>query len=344
MAVPNTGPLGLRAQIGEEFYGNATGSDISIHTMAVAEGFTTPDAFSDFYGYSSVVTVTLNGAQTKTGSPGASGFGNLTFNVNAPSGRGFTPTNATQVSINSGLPTPAFVANFTRTGTSVGQWRITTPDGNYPNDSYALQTSNMSISNPSTPLYNLAVTFSGNFSGTSNSTVFQGSTASINRNTSTSTVGTLWSNNAYKGSSTSGLTVNVYGSGQVNQGANASRTLNSNFSGNASIFTNGADQWARPPSGWVGAPPWQGGSSQNGQTFFQLYYSPSSLAIDPRVSGQLRWNGPFGQSQQGVPITPAANNQFYQKYLAGSGTYTVSLHSNHAGYPNLYQAPAFPYT
>ena len=51
MAIPNSGPLGLRATIGNEFYGNATGSDISIHEMSVAEGFSTPDSFAEFYGY-----------------------------------------------------------------------------------------------------------------------------------------------------------------------------------------------------------------------------------------------------------------------------------------------------
>ena len=48
MAIPNSGPLGLRAQIGNEFYGNATGSDISIHEMSQAEGFSTPDTFAEF--------------------------------------------------------------------------------------------------------------------------------------------------------------------------------------------------------------------------------------------------------------------------------------------------------
>ena len=219
MAVPNSGPLGLRAQIGNEFYGNVTGSDISIHTMAVAEGYETPDAFSEFYGYSSVVTVTLDGGQSRTGSPGSSGFGSMTFNVNAPSGKGFTNSDANAAAINAGLPTPTFTANFSRTGTSSGRWYISTPDGNFPDDNYALQTGNMTISNPSTNLYTLSVTFSGTYTGTSNSTVFQGETASVSRSQSHGTVGLIYNSNANVPSVTSGLSYNTFGAQSVTQGA-----------------------------------------------------------------------------------------------------------------------------
>jgi len=344
MAVPNSGPLGLRAQIGEEFYGNATGSNISIHEMSVAEGFSTPDNFSEFYGYTSVVTITLDGAQSRTGSPGASGFGTMTYDVTAPSGRGFTNSDANAAALNSGLPTPTFSANFSRTGTSNGRWYIGTPDGNFPLLSYALQSSDWSLSNPSTPLYTLSVTFSGTYSGTSTSTVFQGETAGVGRSQSHSTVGLLYSNGANVPSLSSTLTANPFGGGSTTQGANINRTMNSNFSGNATVFAPGNDTWARAPSGWVATPPWGNptGVVQNGQTFFQIYY-PDSTNTDPRVSAQLRFNGPFGQAQQGVPITIGNNNQFRQQSLPGTGTFTVSLHSNHPHAPDISQSPAYPY-
>ena len=337
MAVPNSGPLGLRAQIGNEFYGNVTGSDISIHEMSQAEGFETPDTFSEFYGYSSAVTVTLDGGQSRTGAPGSGGFGSMTYNVTAPSGNGFTNSDANAASINAGLPTPTFSANFNRTGTSTGRWSISTPDGNFPNDSYALQSGDWTISQPSTPLYTLSVTFSGTYSGTSTSTVFQGSNASVGRSQSHSTVGLLYTNGANVPSLSSTLTANPFGGpGTTTQGANITRTMNSNFSGNATVFAPGNDTWARTPSAWVAAPPWGNptGVVQNGQTFYQFYY-PNSTLVDPRVTGNIRFNGPFGQTEQGTPISIGNNNQFKSQPLPGTGTFSVSLHSNHPHAPDV---------
>jgi hypothetical protein len=53
MAVPSSGELELRGDIALEVYGTATGSDISLGAMSDLAGFPTPDAMSDFYGYSS---------------------------------------------------------------------------------------------------------------------------------------------------------------------------------------------------------------------------------------------------------------------------------------------------
>lgn len=62
MAVPNSGQLRLRADINLEVNGNNTDSNVALHSLAQSAGFSTPDAMSDFYGYSSAVapTVTSN--------------------------------------------------------------------------------------------------------------------------------------------------------------------------------------------------------------------------------------------------------------------------------------------
>lgn len=61
MAVPNSGELELRNDIGNEVYGNVTGSDISLHDMSEYAGFSTPDAMSDFYGWSNIELPAVSG-------------------------------------------------------------------------------------------------------------------------------------------------------------------------------------------------------------------------------------------------------------------------------------------
>ena len=53
MAVPSSGELELRGDIALEVYGSATGTNISLGTMSDLAGFASPDAMTDFYGYSS---------------------------------------------------------------------------------------------------------------------------------------------------------------------------------------------------------------------------------------------------------------------------------------------------
>lgn len=62
MAVPSSGELELRGDIALEVYGSATGNNISLGTMSDLVGFASPDAMTDFYGYSSAVapSVTTN--------------------------------------------------------------------------------------------------------------------------------------------------------------------------------------------------------------------------------------------------------------------------------------------
>ena len=50
MAVPSSGPLQLYGDIGTEL--GVAQSNVSLHGMSQTAGFTTPDAMSEFYGYS----------------------------------------------------------------------------------------------------------------------------------------------------------------------------------------------------------------------------------------------------------------------------------------------------
>jgi hypothetical protein len=59
MAVPSSGQLRLRADIANEVDGNATGSNVSLGTLADTAGFDTPpDTMQEFYGYQSCGTPT----------------------------------------------------------------------------------------------------------------------------------------------------------------------------------------------------------------------------------------------------------------------------------------------
>lgn len=53
MPVPSSGPLGLRSDIALEVDGSATGTNVSLRALSNTAGFVTPDAMSEFRGYSS---------------------------------------------------------------------------------------------------------------------------------------------------------------------------------------------------------------------------------------------------------------------------------------------------
>jgi len=61
MAVPSSGQLRLRADIYTEVYSTPnSGNNISLHSSAITAEFTSPDAMSEFYGYSAVVAPTVS--------------------------------------------------------------------------------------------------------------------------------------------------------------------------------------------------------------------------------------------------------------------------------------------
>lgn len=353
MAIPLSGSLGLRSSIALEVFGNNTGSDISLRAMADAAGFSTPDEMGEFYGYSSVVTVTLDGGQSRTGTPGASGFGSMTFDVTAPSGRGYTSTDRANATL-TGLPS-AFVASFATTGTSTGRWSITTTDGNFPDDDYALLTANFSISNPSTPIYTFTANwqgYQGSPSATTSTTAFQGCGASLNRSTSTG-IGCVFFQPA-AANAPSPFIANATGVGGINASTNVSiSALNSNCSTNVSYtHSPGYQTDAQPPSAVIQHPPWNFGTGcavGDPTTFTQIYYNPGQTCIDNRVrahvcislnggSTNCQWysfNNARIDNQSGI-------NRFYQPGNIWpnpeEGQYCVFVNTNHPNYSTIAQS------
>lgn len=90
MAVPSSGPLELRGDINLEINGNVTDTNVALHQLSLDAGFSTPDAMSDFYGYSSVVppSVTTNSA-TNVGCTSITLNGNITDTGGENVSRGF---------------------------------------------------------------------------------------------------------------------------------------------------------------------------------------------------------------------------------------------------------------
>ena len=77
MAVPSSGQLRLRGDIGLEIDGVATGINLSLRALSLAAGKSAPDSMSEFYGYSSAVApsvVTNSITNIGTGSFRAQGF------------------------------------------------------------------------------------------------------------------------------------------------------------------------------------------------------------------------------------------------------------------------------
>ena len=174
MAVPSSGQLRLRADINQEINGNDTDTNVSLGTLSDDAGFDAPDTMSDFYGYSSNVTINFSG-----GSLGNCSIqnNNLTNGQYTPSGAvsgqywelqvnsgyGFQDWNNTSVS---GLPAGMTYSVSTASGTSygLGQGRIRiTLGGNYPANSTNI---NLSVSGGGvTAIREVTATLTSRYSG-----------------------------------------------------------------------------------------------------------------------------------------------------------------------------------
>jgi len=137
MAVPLTGPLGLRKDINLEVNGNVTDENVKLHQLSISAGFSTPDAMSDFYGYSSVVSpsvstssntslgctsIVLNGNVTDTGGENvtrgfyfgtnsAASSNNTKYSLAGTQGTGTFSCTKTGLSYNTAYYTWAFACN-----------------------------------------------------------------------------------------------------------------------------------------------------------------------------------------------------------------------------------------
>jgi len=107
MPVPSSGELELRGDIALEVYGNATGNNISLGAMSDLAGFASPDAMTDFYGYSSLVSPSVTTNAMSVGETTATLSGNVTSDGGAAiTERGFyfgtisaSPTNNTKYTV-----------------------------------------------------------------------------------------------------------------------------------------------------------------------------------------------------------------------------------------------------
>jgi len=116
MAVPNSGQLRLRADINLEVNGNNTDSNVALRALADEAGFSTPDAMSDFYGYSSAVapTVTTNNASTNDTNINARGTVNSDGNATITE-RGFRfGTNSNSATSNTKYTVSGTTGGFNR--------------------------------------------------------------------------------------------------------------------------------------------------------------------------------------------------------------------------------------
>lgn len=108
MAVPSSGQLRLRGDIALEVYGNATGTNISLGTMSDVAGFASPDAMTDFYGWTNAVapSVTTNNISnvletsvTTNGNVTSDGGGVITERGFYVGTNGASPTNNTKYTV-----------------------------------------------------------------------------------------------------------------------------------------------------------------------------------------------------------------------------------------------------
>ena len=78
MAVPSSGPLQLRGDINLEVNGNVTDTNVALHQLSIDAGFSSPDAMSDFYGYSSVVPPSVTSSPSSFSNSVMTTNGNVT--------------------------------------------------------------------------------------------------------------------------------------------------------------------------------------------------------------------------------------------------------------------------
>ena len=84
MGVPSSGQLRLRGDIALEVDGNVTGTNVSLHTLAISAGFTSPDAMREFYGYVDAVVPTVTSSNNSSvGTTSMTANGNVTSDGDA---------------------------------------------------------------------------------------------------------------------------------------------------------------------------------------------------------------------------------------------------------------------
>ena len=311
--------------------------------------------------YPNVVTVSLDGGQSQTGTPGQP-MTPFTWSISSTdtANYGFTTANESAATL-TGLPS-GWVGTYANSAGSIpttGTWSITTVDGNFPTTSINILTSSLTRNNPETGFGTLSVTFTGNstfqgISGTYSGTAFIGSTATAGATAPTTSGNTglgctdigyvmssFWSGSI--STTVSGGTASISGVGNTCISVSTSVTIGAigTVSG-TSTYTCGYATGAQTPSrtvlSGINAPPWQGGTSDGPQALARSWYAISSDPVDSRASYQLRFDMNGGTyttpTIYGLGVSSGFGGwQSFSVGGTGSGTYTVELQSTYGSRP-----------
>ena len=312
--------------------------------------------------YPNVVTVSLDGGQSQTGTPGQRMTG-FTWSISSTdtANYGFTTANESAATL-TGLPSgwAGTYANGAGSIPTTGTWSITTVDGNFPTTSINILTSSLTRNNPETGFGTLSVTFTGNstftgISGTSSAQAFIGSTASAGATAPTTSgntglgctdIGYIMSS-SFSGSvstTVSGGTASISGAGATAISVSTSVTIGAigTVSGTTTYtcgYATGAQTPARVVSSGINAPPWSGGTSQGPQALARSWHA-SGLTdpVDYRATYQLRFDMSAGTytTPKIYPLGVSGGFGGWQSYSVsgtGAGTYTVELQSTYGSRP-----------
>tara|TARA_R100000742_G_C4268066_1_gene86368 strand:- start:248 stop:1408 length:1161 start_codon:yes stop_codon:yes gene_type:complete len=284
--------------------------------------------------YPNVVTVSFDGGQSQTGTPGQS-MTAFTWSISSTdtANYGFTTANAAAATL-TGLPA-GWVATYANAAGSIptaGTWTITTVDGNFPTTGVNILTSSLTRSNPQTGFGTLSVTFTGNstftgISGTYNASAFIGSTASAGATAPVTSgnaglgntdigyiIGPTWSNSASASTTVSGGTASIgstvqpsSGSAQVAISVGTTVTIGSigTVSGTTTYscsYATAGQVLARVENAGINSPPWGGGSSGGPQwyanTWGQNCGDPEDWRNDFRLKVDVTCSGSCSYNAQ----------------------------------------------
>ena len=323
--------------------------------------------------YPNEVTVSIDGTQSQTGSPGTP-MTALTWAISSTdvANYGFTTANESAATLTS-LPA-GWVGTYANAAGDIpttGTWTITTTDGKFPLTGVNIVTGSLTRSNPETGFGTLSVTNTGNstftgISGTLTSTAFIGSVASVYAAAPVA-VGASGQGNTDIGymidTSVGGWTGQLV-STTVAGGSAAIETNNGNgsypaicgmtirtsltiaaigtVSGTTTYTCNPYTSWQTPSTlilAGLNAPPWGGGTSAGPQANADTWYTGTAANVDNRASYQLNF-----VVSGGTYATPVNYNTYivqggpswthYSIAGTGSGTYTCTIQTTYGSRPD----------
>lgn len=261
--------------------------------------------------YPNVVTVSLDGGQSQTGTPGQP-MTPFTWSISSTdtANYGFTTANQSAATL-TGLPT-GWVGTYANAAGSIpttGTWTITTTDGNFPTTGVNILTSSLTRNNPETGFGTLSVTFTGNstftgISGTYTNSAFIGEVANAGTVAPVTSgnaglgntdigyiIGPTWSSGASASTTVSGGAAQIYSTTTGSSGSAAvaiavTTTVTIGAIGTVSgtttygcSYATAGQVLARVENAGINSPPWGGGSSNGPQWFANRW---GQVCADPK--------------------------------------------------------------